>query len=153
MIDEYQRRLAMATSQAGLETERKTVALALKRANAQENRITDAYINEAMELDRYKAEMDKLGQRRMALERAEQEIDQRKRQEQDSHTALEHLQVFCHRVAGGLDAMTFEERQRLLRLVVERITLKDGRVRIGTIIPTGGGDVRLRACHPKLVEG
>ena len=76
MIDEYQRRLAMATSQAGLETERKTVALALKRANAQENRITDAFINEAMELDRYKAEMDKLGQRRMALERAEQEIDQ-----------------------------------------------------------------------------
>ena len=39
---------------------RKQLAVALKRVQAQEDRITDAYINEAMDLNRYKAEMDKL---------------------------------------------------------------------------------------------
>ena len=49
--------------------------------------------------------------------------------------------------------MTFEERQKLLRLVVERITVEDRRVRIETVIPTGNDDVQLRARHPEPVEG
>ena len=40
------------------------MALALKRVKAQKDRITDAHVNEAMELDRYKAEMEKLRVRR-----------------------------------------------------------------------------------------
>jgi len=153
LIDECQRRLAIVTSDARLETERKTVAIALKRAKAQEDRVTDAYINEVMELDRYKAEMEKLKERRKELERAAQEVNQREHQEERSREALEHLEQFCHRVALGLETMTFEERQQLLRLVVERITMEDGRVCIETVIPTGGDDVQLRTRRPELVEG
>ena len=153
LVEEYQRRLAQAGTPDALETERKQVALALKRVKVQEDRITNAYINEAMELDRYKAEMEKLRQRRKELERAAQEINRRERQEQESHKALEHLERFCYQVFQGLDAMTFEERQQLLRLVVERITVQDGRVRIETIIPTGSDGVQLRTHHPERSEG
>ena len=41
----------------------------------------------------------------------------------------------------------------LLRLVVERITVEDGQVRIETVIPTGNDDVQLRTRHPEPVEG
>jgi len=150
LIDENQRRLAMATSQSGLEKERKTAALAMKRVKAQEDRITDAYINDAMDLDRYKAEMEKPRVRRKKLERAAQEIDLRERQEEDSRKALEQ---FCRRVTQGLEAMTFEERHRLLCLVVGRITREGGRVLIETVIPTGGDGVQLRTRRPELVEG
>ena len=42
---------------------------ALKRLKSQEDRLTDAYLNEAMDLKRYKSEMDKLAKRREELER------------------------------------------------------------------------------------
>ena len=65
-----------------------------------------------------------------------------------------HLEQFCHQVAQGLDALTFEERQQLLRLVVESITVGNGRVRVETVIPTrqdnllnlGGELVEPRRC-------
>ena len=50
----------------------------------------------------------------------------------------------------GLDALTFEERERPLRLVVERITVDNGTVRIETVIPS---DDKLRTAHPEPVEG
>ena len=81
-----------------------------------------------------------------------QDIGRRQRQEKDSHRALEHLERFCNQVAKGLEAMTFEERQQLLRLVVERITVEDGRVRVETIIPTGQDDVQLRKHCRERVE-
>ena len=72
--------------------------------------------------------------------------------EKDSRSDLEHLERFCYQVAKGLEAMTFEERQELLRLVVEGITVEDCRVRVETIIPTGQDDVKLRKLRGELVE-
>ncbi|MFH1087770.1 MAG: recombinase family protein [Chloroflexota bacterium] len=152
LVAEYQRRLAQSGTAEGLEEERRKVALALKHVKGQEDRVTDAYTNEAMDLERYKAEMEKLRQRRKELERVAQELDQREHQEIESRKALAHLERFCREVCQGLDAMTFEERQQLLRLVVERIMVENGRVRIETIIPTGE-EGKLRAQHPEHSEG
>jgi len=98
---------ATATSTGALDAERKQLALALKRTKAQEDRVTDAYINEAMDLERYKAEMEKLRQRQTGLGEQSRQLVQRQQQEQDSQQALEHLERFCHQVAKGLDALTF----------------------------------------------
>jgi site-specific DNA recombinase len=148
LVQEYQRRLSQAASPQSLEAERRHVSLALRRVKAQEDRVTDAYINEAMDLERYKAEMNRLRQRRKGLERASQDIDRRERQELDRNRALEHLDAFCQRIAHGLDNLTFEERQRLLQLLVERITLEDNRVRVDLVIPTSREpDVQLCTRH------
>ena len=145
--------MAVMSVRNGLEFERKQVSLALKRTRRQEDRITEAYINEAMDLGRYKQEMGKLGQRREGLEKALKDAERRESQEKQSREALGQIESFCHRVAQGLDALGFEERQQLLRLVVERITLGDNTIRIETIIPTGDDDVRLRYRHPEFIEG
>ena len=118
LIAEYQRR-ADKPSSGELGAEQKTIPLALKRAKAQEDRITDAYINEAMELDRYKAEMEKLKTRRLVLDREAKDLVRRARQESDTRDALRHLEQFCQRVSEGLDNLTFDERQKLLRLVAQ----------------------------------
>lgn len=152
LAQEWQRRKAQSQMPDDIEAQMKQADLALRCLKAQEDRVTDAYINEAMELDRYKAEMEKLRQRRKELERAAQELDRRERQEIESRKALEHLERFCRQVSQGLDAMTFEERQQLLRLLVERITVEDGRVRIETVIPTGE-EGKLRTRHPERSEG
>ena len=90
LMEEYQRRLEETSSHTGLDLERKQVELALKRTRRQEDRVTDAYINEAMELDRYKQEMEKLGQRRQDLERALKDIDRRERQERHDREYVGH---------------------------------------------------------------
>jgi site-specific DNA recombinase len=152
LVGEYQRRLVESGSVTDLEFEQKQVSLALKRVTGREDRITDAYVNEAMDLERYKAEMGRLRAEREELQRMVEDIDRRQQQEKDGHSALEHLERFCNQVAKGLEAMAFEERQQLLRLVVERITVEDSRVRVETIIPTGQDDVKLRKLRSELVE-
>ena len=51
-VAEYQRRLEQSPSSNALEYERKQPALALRRVRVQEVRVTDAYINGAMDLER-----------------------------------------------------------------------------------------------------
>ncbi len=148
---EYTRRLESTGSANDLELEGKQIALALKRLKSQEDRLTDAYRNEAMDLNRYKTEMDRLANRRKELEGMQQDIEQRSTQEDSSRHALEQLEGFCDQVRVGLETLTFDERQQLLRLVVEGITVTDGRVIVETVIPTDQ-DVKLRNARGEPVE-
>ena len=52
--------------------------------------------------------------------------------------ALARLEAFCQRVSEGLNRLTFEEKQKLLRLVVDRIVVDGLHVRIEGIIPVEG---------------
>ena len=150
--EEYERRLGDSGTTDSVEYERKQLAVARKRLEVQGNRVTDAYINEAMDLSRYKIEMEKLRGRRENLDRFAQELDDKANRELSSRDALEHLRRFCDQVSQGLDLMIFEERQQLLRLVVERITVVEERVTVETVIPTSGDDVKLRTRRGEPVE-
>ena len=134
-----------------LDAERKQIALALKRAKGQEDRITDAYRDEAMDLPRYKAEMAGLRGRRTQLEQSSRDLESRVGNEQAMHAGLERLDQFCEQVTVGLENLTFEERQQLLRLVVERVVVENGVVRIETVIPIASD--KLRSTHPEVHEG
>jgi site-specific DNA recombinase len=144
--------VAVSDSGSGLEHERRQVELALKQVRIKEDRITQAYANEAMDLKRYKTEMDKLRARIKELDGIARDLERRSEQERGAESALQQLQTFCHRVSEGLDRMSFEERQELLRLVVDRITVEDGTVRIETVIPHGDDYSQLRTRHGELVE-
>ncbi|MCZ6534898.1 MAG: hypothetical protein O6914_02825, partial [Chloroflexi bacterium] len=152
-VAEYQSWLKETGDTFGTDGERKQIALALKKVKNQEDRVTDAYINEVMDMERYKVEMTRLGQRRTELERVSHELEGKAKQKIDSRKAIEQLEQFCSQVALGLDSMTFEEKQELLRLVVERITCEDKQVTIETVIPTYKDNGELRCARPELVEG
>ena len=79
-------------------------------------------------------------------------MDRKSEQERGAESALQQLQTFCHRVSVGLNRMSFEERQELLRLLVDRITVEDETVRIDTVIPQGDDYSQLRTRHGELVE-
>ena len=60
------------------------------------------------------------------------------------------LEAFCERVSQGLENLSFEERQKLLCLVVDRIVVDGQRVHIEGVIPVQGhtpGDA-LRPTRP-----
>jgi hypothetical protein len=54
-------------------------------------------------------------------------------------------------MSKGLTSLTFDERQQLLRLVIERITVENGAARIDTVLPPDQDNLRNR--YPELVEG
>ena len=151
LIAEYERRLSDLGTVDVIEQERKQLSLALKRLAIREDRVTEAYVNEVMELDRYKNEMEKLMKQRSGLEELENQLGRRAKEEQDAKSGLRYLEEFCDRVSKGLESLSFEDRQKLLRLVVQRITVEDNRVRIETIIPPDQ-DVLLRTRRPERVE-
>lgn len=131
------------------------MALALKRVEAQADRMTDAYRNEAIELPRYKVEMQELRRRREALLKRQGELAE----EQQAERAVLLLTGFCEHVAVGIDALTFEERQQLLRLVVDRVLIDGQRVQVKTVIPlerpvesTYDEQGLLRTRHPERSE-
>ena len=131
--------------------ERKKLGIALKRVAAQEDWVTEAYVSEAMNLDRYKEDMDKLTSHRQEFDRPQREVNQCQRQKQDTQKALARLERFCHQVPKGLTSLTFDERQPLLRLVTERIAVENGVARIDTVIPPGQDNLRNR--YPEPLEG
>ena len=154
LADQYRKQLADSAVANELDLNKKQIGLALKRVVVQENRMTDAYRNEAIELDRYKLEMNQLSARRKALEKQLEESIQHETQEQSHKSALEHLERFCGEVAAGLDVLTFEEQQQLLRLVVERTVVTGNSVRVETVIPTDKQHAGLlRTRHPELDSG
>lgn len=152
LLDGHHNLLETSNSANALEHERKQVKLGLKQTQAQQDRITKAYVNEVMDLTRYKLEMDRIRARSKELEGISHDLDRRSDQERDSKSALRHLESFCHRVADGLDNMSFEERQQLLRLVVDRVTVEDGTARIDTVIPGPKDGGQLRTRRGELVE-
>jgi len=138
LAQEYQRRLSEAGTQDSMETERRQGEAALKRLKTQEDRLIDAYKNEALELPQFKEEMDKLRSRRRALERQQQDIERQRKEQVQAQDILARLESFCQRVSLGLDHLTFEERQKLLRLLVDRIVVDGQKIRIEGVIPLSG---------------
>ena len=128
LAEEYRRRLESSGATSDLDFEEKRLNLALKQLKTQEDRVTDAYVAEAMDLARYKREMEQLSTQRQGLEQRFQQVQHQAREEANNREALTQLDTFCSRVAQGLDNMTFEERQQFLRLVVEGVTVAEGRI-------------------------
>ena len=139
LIDQYREQIEQSQAADGFDLEKKQLEFILKRIVVQEDRMTDAYRNEAIELDRYKSEMGQLRGRREAAQSQRSELEKRRVQAESQRSAIEQVEGFCHRVSAGLDSLTMAEQQELLRLLVERITVRDGRVTVETVIPTGGG--------------
>ena len=54
----------------------------------------------------------------------------------------------------GIDALTFEDRQQLLRIVVERVVVSNNSVSVETVIPSDNQHAGLLCtCHPELDSG
>ncbi|MDA1279428.1 MAG: recombinase family protein [Chloroflexi bacterium] len=150
LADQYRKQLEESSASNGFDLNKKQIVLGLKRVVLQENRMTDAYRNEAIELDRYKSEMNQLGERRKGLEKEQAELERQWATEQSRQSALGHLERFCGEVSSGLGNLTFEERQKLLRLIVERAVVNDNSVRVETIIPSDRQHTGLlRTRHPE----
>jgi len=106
-VEEYHKQVALAEAPDSKEVEQKKLEIALKRLKSQQERITDAYINEAMELPQYKSQMDKKRERQQQLEQSLADVEKRKQLWDMERQALTRLEAFSEMVSRGLESLTF----------------------------------------------
>ena len=110
----------------------------LKRLSREETRLVDAYQAEIVELAELKERREKIAERRKALTaRYEQRAQLRQRADQ-AREVLEDLEAFCRRINARLGEATFEEKQAILQLLIERIIVGEETLEIRHVIPLDG---------------
>ena len=107
----------------------------IKTANQQLSRLLDAYQVGAVALSELQKRR-KLIDSKLTILAREQTILEKSAAEQAEHADLETgLEAFSALVSSSLDGISFENRQKLMRLVVEKVVVKDWRVDVYYKIP------------------
>jgi site-specific DNA recombinase len=57
------------------------------------------------------------------------------------------ITLFCQRIQAGLENATFEQKRKLVELLIDRVVIRDGDVEIRYVIPTSLASEHIRFCH------
>jgi hypothetical protein len=127
---------------AGTPDENELIAGQLKRLNAaidakqgERARLIDAYQASLLNLDELTRRTSALTARHSQLVHERDTLTTRSAELTSQNRLRHRLAYFSERIAASLDELDFEGRQRLLRLVVERVHVSGWRVEIHLKIP------------------
>jgi site-specific DNA recombinase len=110
--------------------ERQRAALA-----REEQRLIDAYQAGVLELDELRARRQRLREAGRRLDERAEVLRRQAIQAQQAEALAETVGAFCERIGAQLAEPTFEVKQKVLRLVVERIVVGDDQITIEHVIP------------------
>ena len=149
LIEQHQLRVDQAQAPTEIQTQNREIESELKRASSHRDRIIDDYANQDIDLPEYKILMEKVKTRILRLERQIADYQETAAKQVADQKALTNVESFCETVSKGLDSLTFEEKQSLLRFLVERIVVEEGKVRVEAVIPLGGDTVDSVGLRPQ----
>ena len=131
---------ARSTSKNGDEEEAETRKFEghLKRLSREQTRLVDAYQVGVIELEELKERRAKITEQRKALRARYEQRARLRRQAAQAREVLEDLEAFCRRINARLDDATFEEKQVILQLLIERIIVGEDTLEIRHLIPLDG---------------
>ncbi len=133
--DEYKRRLIMDRNPDAIKLERKKIESELKKIFDKQDRLLDLYLNKAIDLNTYKPKMNEMSNTKSHLENQLDDLDRRTHNQYLEEKALKDMKKFCKTICNGLDKLSFDEKQQLLRLLVERIELRGNKAFVDIIFP------------------
>lgn len=153
---EIDRRLAALRTEHPAARRRETIERDLTRATAAVERLIEAYQEQLISLDELRARMPGLRKRQSTLQA---QLDTLASELHDAETYLklaDTLEGFLGRLADGLDQLSIEDQQRILRLVVREVLVGGDQdkitIRHSIPAPTGGPDAAgcpLRGSSPQ----
>jgi len=155
---EYNRRMETENAVDGTKLEAKRLKRMIDDVQRRDKRLLDAYLAEALDLDLYKSESEKVKIERSEIERQLNRLEQLRKQAIQQVEALAGLNDFCGEVSSGIGKLDPDGRRRLVELLVEQIDLeRDDKIRIHLVIPphspVNNGPGELRQHHPEVLEG
>ncbi|MDP8953080.1 MAG: hypothetical protein M3N18_12760, partial [Actinomycetota bacterium] len=110
-------------------------------------RLTEAYLGEVIPLVEYQRRRKDLEQRDEALAAQEGQLQTQSRQRMELAGVAGSIEDFCERVSRGVADATFEQKRKLVELLIDRVIVTDERVEIRYVIPTDPSSEQVRFCH------
>ena len=110
-------------------------------------RLTEAYLGEVIPLAEYHRRRKDLEQREEALAAQERQLQGQARQRMELAGVADSIEDFCERVRGGLAEATFEQKRKLVELLIDRVIVTGEEVEIRYVIPTDPSSEQVRFCH------
>lgn len=107
----------------------------LSQIEKQDQRLLDAYQAEVIELDELTSRRQSLEQQRQVLENRALELEQLAQQQARQEALTADLVEFCENINSVLKSPTPEEKQQVLRLVVDHILVGKEQLTIKHIVP------------------
>ena len=124
----------------------------LEHSDAERRRLLDVYQTGLVELAEFQRRVAELDLRRRQLTIQKETLVTRRRELAQNNRLRQRVGAFAERIRDGFDELTFQQRQRLLRLVVEQVRVEGWQVEIRLRIPLddpSDGDTVPRPKRPK----
>ena len=104
---------------------RKDLVREIKRLSERLDKFLDLYGDGRIDRNALDRKVDEASKRRLAVDQELSRLDADEVSQRKNQEASQYLGTFCRTVSTGLDNLTFEEQQKILRLVVHRAVIKD----------------------------
>jgi site-specific DNA recombinase len=111
------------------------------------DRLTEAYLGEVIPLEEYQRRRKDLERRGEALAAQERQLQSQSRQRMELAGVAGSIEDFCERVRAGLADATFEQKRKLVELLIDRVIVTDEQVEIRYVIPTDPSSEHVCFCH------
>ena len=130
-----------------LQARRENLRKAKNALQNQLDRLTDAYLNGIIPLSEYQYRRSELEHRQQGLEEQEQQLTRQVDRQKELTGLQDSVVHFSQRIQIGLEHATFEQKRKLIELLIDRVVVKDGDVEIRYVIPTSPESEHIRFCQ------
>jgi site-specific DNA recombinase len=149
-------RLALERAHGGqwqpqeLQARAQNIRVALEQLANQNSRLLEAYLAGVVELSEFERTKADLGRKadQLRLQQRQLELSATHRQELVDLTVS--IEGFCDSVRAGLVGADFEQKRRLVELLIDRVIVEDGMVEIRYVVPTSRDGPRILFCQLRL---
>jgi hypothetical protein len=101
----------------------------------EEERILDAYRASVITMDQLQKELDKVRERREPLAKQHRELAKNSIKQLPVSVIKQGVEQWCKEVQAQVEKMTFDERQKFLQEIVDKILMSSETVRIRLVVP------------------
>jgi site-specific DNA recombinase len=130
-----------------LQARRENLRKGQKTIQNQLNRLTEAYLNEVIPLTEYQRRRGELERRQQGLAEQEKLLNNQVHRQEDLQGWSTSVEKLCKRLQIGLDHTTFEQKRKLVELLIDRVVVQNDAVEIRYVIPTSSESEQVRFCH------
>lgn len=130
-----------------LEARRQGLRRGVASLDQQLERLTEAYLASVLGLEEYRRRRADLEQRRAALDGQLRQLEAQAERRLELAGLAASAKAFCERVQASLESASFEEKRRLVELLVDTVVVADGEVEIRYVVPLTAGAEQDRFCR------
>lgn len=113
-------------------------------------RLTQAYLSNVIQLEEYKRRRAELENQVQTLIVQQKQLALQAQQKLEIANLAHGIEEFCQRVKAGLSQASFEQKQKLIELLIDRVIVTGNEVEIRYVVPTHVRGKKTHFCHLRL---